>query len=190
MRFYKLRWFRLEKSLKSLQTEGTSFTFLEDVRKEAQEVCNTEEENDFRTIINYFHDRHVVLHFDDTSELDKIVVLDNQWLIDVFKMVITVRPLQDQVKGFEEHWTALEREGVLRYELVQHVWKHLTKNKAAIDGLLSLLEKFSLACRWTQPDDSEVCNGAFFLLYNFVGFIFMGNLLCSKNTNIVTFLIT
>ena len=108
-------------------------------------------------MINYFHDRHVVLHFIDTPELDRLVVLDAQWLIDICKMVITVKPWQCQKEAFRKHWQALEREGVLHIELVRHVWKDLIPEKETIVGLLLMLEKFSLVCRWIQPDGSEVC---------------------------------
>ena len=108
-------------------------------------------------MINYFHDRHVVLHFSDTPELDELVVLDAQWLIDICKMVITVTPVECQDKAFRKHWLALERKGVLHIELVRHVWKDHIPEKETIDGLLGMLEKFSLVCRWTQPDGLEVC---------------------------------
>ena len=100
----------------------------------------------------------MVLHFSDTPELDEVVVLDAQWLIDICKMVITVKPVECQEEAFRMHWQALEREGVLHLELVQHVWKHLIPEKETIAGLLLMLEKFSLVCRWTQPDGSEVCD--------------------------------
>ena len=107
--------------------------------------------------MNYFHDHHVVRHFSDTPELDQLVVLDAQWLIDICKMVITVKPVQCQDSAFRKHWQALEREGVLHLELVQHVWKDLIPEKDTITGLLLMLEKFSLVCQWTQPNGSEVC---------------------------------
>ena len=125
----------------------------------AQELCNVEEENDFRTVVNYFHDRHVVLHFSDMPELDHLVVLDSQWLIDICKMVITVKPWECQEEAFRKHWQTLEREGVLHLELVQHVWKDLIPEKETIAGLLLLLEKLGLVYRWTQPNGVEVCEG-------------------------------
>ena len=142
-----------------MQTVDTSYINLDVARRKAKELCNIEEENDFRTVINYFHDRHVVLHFSDMPELDRLVVLNAQWLIDICKMVITVTPLECQEEAFREHWQELERKGVLRIELVQHLWKKLIPEKETIVGLLLMLEKFSLVCRWTQLDESEVCHG-------------------------------
>ena len=46
----------------------------------------------FQTLLNFLHDKRILIHFNDTPELDKWLVLDPQWLIDVFRMVITVRP--------------------------------------------------------------------------------------------------
>ena len=126
---------------------------LEDVRNEAQK-CEIEDEGEFKAVIQFFHDRHVVIHF-DTPQLCKLVVLDHKWLINIFKEVITVKAWEEQ-KGFQEHWEELEKKGILHRELVQHVWKKLIPDKETIDQLLSLLEQFGLACHWTQPDNSEV----------------------------------
>ena len=116
-------------------------------------------------MINYFHDRHVVLHFSGTPELDRLVVLNAQWLIDICKMVITVTPLECQEEAFREHWQELERKGVLRIELVEHVWKDLIPEKETIVGLLHILERFGLVCQWTQSDGSKVCVNALASLF-------------------------
>ena len=51
-------------------------------------------------MLNLLHDQRVLIHFDDTPELNKIVILDPQWLIDVFKEVITIPPFK---KSKREH---------------------------------------------------------------------------------------
>ena len=140
----------MEKHLKELKEKYVS---LEDVRNEA-EKCEIEDEREFKAVIQFFHDRHVVIHF-DTPQLYKLVVLDHKWLIDTFKEVITVKAWEEQER-FEEHWKELENKGILHRELVQHMWANLIPDKETIDQLLSLLEHFGLACRWTQADNSEV----------------------------------
>ena len=140
----------MEKRLKDWKDKYVS---LEYVRNDAQK-CEIEDETEFKTVMQFFHDRHVVIHF-DTPQLYKLVVLDHKWLIDAFKEVITVKTWEEQ-EGFEDHWEELENKGILHRELVQHVWEKLIPNKETIDQLLSILEQFGLACRWTQPDNSEV----------------------------------
>ena len=140
----------MEKRLKDLKEKHVS---LEYVRNEAQR-CEIEDESEFKTVIQFFHDRHVVIHF-GTPQLRELVVLDHKWLIDTFKEVITVKAWELQ-EGFEGHWKELENKGILHRKLVQHVWANLIPDKETIDQLLSILEQFGLACRWTQPDNSEV----------------------------------
>ena len=141
----------MEKRLKDWKDKYVS---LEYVRNDAQ-LCEIDEA-EFETVIQFFHDRHVVIHF-DTPQLNNLVVLDHRWLINIFKEVITVKAWKEQ-EGFAKHWKKLEEEGILHRELVQHVWKKLYPilDEETIDQLLSLLEQFGLACRLTQPDNSEV----------------------------------
>ena len=67
------------------------------------------------------HDNRILIYFDDTPKLDTLVVLDPQWLIDVFKMVITVRPYNPQERKFEPLWDKLENEGILERKLLEQV---------------------------------------------------------------------
>ena len=51
-------------------------------------------------MLNLYHDLGTIIHFwgDKESEsLRNIVILDPQWLIDVFRKVITVKPDDEQV---------------------------------------------------------------------------------------------
>ena len=66
----------------------------------ALEVCGISTEEQFLTMLNLLHDQRVLIHFDDTPELNKIVILDPQWLIDVFKEVINIPPFK---KSKREH---------------------------------------------------------------------------------------
>ena len=59
-------------------------------------------------MLNLYHDLGVVIYFgeDDRNRGDKslsdIVILDPQWLINVFKGVITVKPNAEQVRQLFE----------------------------------------------------------------------------------------
>ncbi|XP_022800907.1 uncharacterized protein LOC111338655, partial [Stylophora pistillata] len=89
-----------------------------------------------------------------TPELNKMVVLDAQWLIDVFKEVITIRPFDSNEKKFEELWLRLENEGILEEPLLEHVWGSLYHKEDTCQGLIAIMEKFSLLCSWPFLDDS------------------------------------
>ena len=63
------------------------------------------DEHEFITMLNLCHDLGAVIYFGDDrirgdNSLSDIVILDPQWLIDVFKGVITVKPNADQVSQY------------------------------------------------------------------------------------------
>ena len=61
----------------------------------ASKVC-TINDNEIQTALNILLDLRVLIHFDDPPEFSELVFLDNQWLIDVFKNVITVRAFHEE----------------------------------------------------------------------------------------------
>ena len=91
-----------------------------------------------------------------TPELNKLVVLDPQWLIDVFKAVITVKPFHHQERGFKDMWSKLEGDGILENKLLQHTWGQMVEERPTFESLLEIMQKFSLLCSWTSSD--EPCN--------------------------------
>ena len=100
------------------------------------------------------HDNRILIYFDDTPKLDTLVVLDPQWLIDVFKMVITVRPYDPKESSFEPLWEKLQNEGILDEKLLQHVWADLFVDKETPESLIKIMEKFSLLCVWPSSNTS------------------------------------
>ena len=83
-----------------------------------------------------------------------MVVLDLQWLVDVFKMVITVRPYGYKEREFKELWRKLETTGILEEPLLEHVWGPLLKQRETSESLIAIMEKFSLLCPWPSSDAS------------------------------------
>ena len=55
------------------------------------EVCHIEDEEEVTAMLNFYHDLGVIVKHGRT------VVLQAQWLIDLFKQLITVRPLDEAV---------------------------------------------------------------------------------------------
>ena len=110
----------------------------------ASKVCYIND-SEIVTVLNFFHDLRVLIHFDDTPELSELVFLDIQWLIDVFKNVITVRAFREE-KNFAHLWKRLEIEGILEDELLKHVWNSLIPQRETHESLIAIMEKFSLLC--------------------------------------------
>ena len=139
-----VKWLRYEKALQIVQKGGHKCISLAQAKRIASEVCNINKDKEIITLLNFLHDLRILIHFDDTSELNNVVVLDPQWLIDVFKKVITVRPYDWNEEEFLNLWCKLETEGVLEEKLLEHVWGPLIRDKETSEGLIAIMEKFSL----------------------------------------------
>ena len=149
-----IKWLKFEKEMQAKKDEGNEWIFLEEAKEIAGKLCNVSEDEEFRTLLNFLHDQRVLIHFDDTPELNKMVVLDAQWLINVFKEVITIRPFDNKEKKFKELWFRLEKEGVLEEPLLEHVWGPLYRKEDTCQSLIAIMEKFSLLCSWPSSDGS------------------------------------
>jgi len=143
-----IKWLQFEKALHMLGQNEYKCISLEMAKDVASRMCNINEDKEFGTLMNYLHDLRALIHFDDSPELNKLVVLDPQWLIDVFKKVITVKPYDREEKRFVNLWCKLEREGILDEELLAHVWGPLFDNRETSESLIRIMEKFSLLCPW------------------------------------------
>ena len=105
-------------------------------------------------MLNLLHDQRVLIHFDDTPELNKIVILDPQWLVDVFKKVITIPPFKKSKREHREQWKKLEEKGILEKKLLNDLWDPLFDSRENFDvnSLINMMEKFGLLCPWPSSD--------------------------------------
>ena len=149
-----IKWLKFEKAIQATK-ESHKWIFYEKAKQIACDVCNVSDDAEFSTLLNFLHDQRILIHFDDTPELNKMVVLDAQWLIDVFKEVITIRPYDIKEKKFQDLWSRLEKEGILEESLLKHVWGPIYENEETCESLIAIMEKFSLLCPWPSSDGSS-----------------------------------
>ena len=149
-----IKWLKYEKALQMMRELEHKWIPIDRAKYVASEVCKINSDKEIRTLLNFLHDMRILIHFDDTPELNNLVVLDPQWLIDVFKKVITVKPYHSKEKKFEELWLKLETEGILEENLVKHAWGDLNHQKETFEGLIAIMEKFGLLCCLPSSDDS------------------------------------
>ena len=86
-----LRWFTFEKVAEALIAKGTYHINLDQLLAVTREVCRIDDQEELTTMLNFYHDLGVIVKHGHT------VVLQAQWLIDLFKQLITVRPFDDVV---------------------------------------------------------------------------------------------
>lgn len=133
------KWLRFEEALNDKKTKGQPFISLEEARRVARDKCGFDDDQQLFTLLNFLHDQRIFLHFDDTPELMDMVILDPQWLIDLFRKVITVKPYDPMADEhyLEELWAKLETDGILDNRLLQIVWGSFLKKEKAKASLLS-----------------------------------------------------
>ena len=107
-----IKWLKFEKALQAAKENLTEkkYISLELAKDNALNVCNIIDHKEFETLMNYLHDLRSLIHFDDNVHLSKVVILDPQWLVDVFKKVITVRPYDRKEEKFFERQSLRARE--------------------------------------------------------------------------------
>ena len=149
-----IKWLKYEKELQAMKECGKKWMGRDTAKTIASEACNIIDDQEFQTLLNFLHDKRILVHFSDTPELDKLVVLDPQWLIDVFKEVITVRPYNLKERKFETLWDKLENDGILEEKLLEHVWAPLIGDRETFESLIAIMEKFSLVCSWSSSEAS------------------------------------
>ena len=57
-----------------------------------RQVCHIDDKEELTAMLNFYHDLGVIVKHGHT------VVLQAQWLIDLFKRLITVRPFDEMVR--------------------------------------------------------------------------------------------
>ena len=96
-----LKWLKYEKVLRILSKEGYKWIPIGKARQIAVEECKIDDDEQFQTLLNFLHDQRVLIHFNESPELENMVVLSPQWLIDVFKEVITVKSCEHVEESVE-----------------------------------------------------------------------------------------
>ena len=150
---YPIKWLRFEKALQTKVNDGKKWISLEDTKQIASKMCHIEDDREFTTLLNFLHDQRILIHFDNNPLLNNMVILDPQWLVDLFTSVITVKPGPYEAKE-TELWRRLQTDGIMEYQLLELVWDALSIPKEIFPTLLEIMEKFSLLCPWPSSDAS------------------------------------
>eukprot|EP00057_Strongylocentrotus_purpuratus_P026010 XP_011680484.1 PREDICTED: probable serine/threonine-protein kinase roco11 [Strongylocentrotus purpuratus] len=105
------------------------------------------ERDELPTMLTFYHDLGNVVYYggieDQQSLLRDMVILNPQWLIDVFKQVITIVAPAKRDGIVSDAWTTLEEDGILEDRLIQHMWQGFLEQKEA---LVQLMANFDLIC--------------------------------------------
>ena len=112
-----VKWLRYENKLRKKHDKWIT---REEAKRIAFEDCGIREDDEFSTLLNFLHDQRIVIHFSGSPELERMVILDPQWLVDVLKNVITVRRFKHKEHSVKDLWLQLEETGILDEKLIDH----------------------------------------------------------------------
>ncbi|CAH1787734.1 unnamed protein product [Owenia fusiformis] len=108
------------------------------------------DEDSVRACLEFYHSVGDIIYFNEIN-LNDLVILDPQWLIDVFKSIITVPKFHRFAKGRNtldsNVWDKLDKYGVLQEQFIETVWKKLYADIAIhSDVMIELMQRFDLIC--------------------------------------------
>ena len=147
-----VKWLRYENKLRKKHDKWIT---LEEAKRIAFEDCEIQEDDEFSTLLNFLHDQRIVIHFRGSPELERMVILDPQWLVDVLKNVITVRRFKHTEHPVKDLWIQLEETGILDEKLIDHAWRDLLENQESRKSLIAIMERLSLLSLWPSSKDSK-----------------------------------
>ena len=98
--FCLFRWFKFEKVVEALVARQIYHRDLDQLVSVINDVCSIDDEEELTAMLNFYHDLGVIVKHGRT------VVLQAQWLIDLFKELITVKPYDELVSYFNRVFTS------------------------------------------------------------------------------------
>ena len=147
-----VKWLRYENKLRKKHDKWITH---EEAKRIAFEDCGIQEDDEFSTLLNFLHDQRIVIHFSGSPELERMVILDPQWLVDVLKNIITVTRFKHTEHPVRDLWIKLEDTGILDEKLIDHAWRDLPDDQGSHESLIAIMERLSLLSPWPSSKDSK-----------------------------------
>lgn len=135
-------------ALKNTRPMPPVLTF--DAYKKIAEACNLEKEDDILQASEFLYSLGQIVYFNEASSgLNQIVILDSQWLTQVFSTVISMK-------------NQYAKDGIMKPSYFPHIWKPPAYPESLHSFLLKILEKFEICYKldsegnllipWMLPD--------------------------------------
>ncbi|XP_041360166.1 uncharacterized protein LOC121376383 [Gigantopelta aegis] len=146
-----IKWLKFEQEIVQLADEGTNFATYDQMSEIAHnhDIISLDE---VQTMLEFYHALGVVIHYGalstPSSVLQDTVVLKPQWLIDMFKRIITTDEPHDKWNLLSDKWDELLETGVLEEPLIDKLWEDALGQKHL---LLKLMETFDLISERLPP---------------------------------------
>ncbi|XP_068754007.1 uncharacterized protein [Montipora capricornis] len=139
-----LRWFHFEKAVEALVAKSMYHVKLDWLLSVIKQLCHIDDEDETTAMLNFYHDLGVIVKHRRT------VVLQAQWLIDLFKQLITVPPFDEAVPKYRKYWKELQDTGILKPDLVDHVFSDFIKKGLRKQDILEMMELYGLIAKFSS----------------------------------------
>ena len=93
------------------------------------------------SVLNFYHELAVFLHYTQIESLSHCIIADPQWLIEQFGKLLAPKEFQQEVTN-QALWKPLQEKGILVQPLYEEVWRD---SHLKAQSLADLLEHFCLA---------------------------------------------
>ncbi|XP_071122491.1 uncharacterized protein [Mytilus edulis] len=146
---YPLKFIQLEKRLqeKKKVLPIISFQEIQNIAIDTPQPLNDEE---LRLFLEFHHEIRALVYFKD---LPSYIILDTQWLSDVFRCIVTAKKFSAISTRNRNKWKELYSRGKLHSEVLDDIFRKgesiFSKHK---DHILNVMEKFDIIIR---PNTSE-----------------------------------
>ncbi|XP_063417182.1 uncharacterized protein LOC134699513 [Mytilus trossulus] len=146
---YPLKFIQLEKRLqeKKKVLPIISFQEIQNIAIDTPQPLNDEE---LKLFLEFHHEIRALVYFND---LPSYIILDTQWLSDVFRCIVTAKKFSAISIRNENKWKELYSRGKLHSEVLDDIFRKsesiFSKHK---DHILNVMEKFDIIIR---PNTSE-----------------------------------
>ena len=148
-----LQWHRVEKEIIQQKWQRPKpFLFKESFRKDiVLPYCTFKKEDDFDELVYFLHSRGTIVYHELENDEEKggLVILDPQWLINIFCKIINVNPQENEPWSIETDRKELAEKGILSKRLIDYTCQDESVNSIK-DCLISLMDKFNLICHCRQ----------------------------------------
>ncbi|XP_066023738.1 uncharacterized protein [Pocillopora verrucosa] len=144
-----VRWFLFEKVIEALLAKQIYYRNLQQLEHYARKDCFMKDAKEFEAMISFYHSLGMIIKHRST------VVLKAQWLIDLFKQLITIPPFNEQTPLYAKYWQELEASGILSMEHVDHVFSSFITGGIVKADILDMMERFGLIARFSASPTDE-----------------------------------
>ncbi|XP_071959799.1 probable serine/threonine-protein kinase pats1 [Antedon mediterranea] len=135
-----LKWLNFLHEIEKLRAQNEHSITFKQVTKLASQ-CHITRQDQLFAMLHFHHDLGNIVYYGERdtpdSALNDIIIIIPQWLIFIFKLVITVKDPSDQ-KLLEKK---LDEEGLLEVRLLRRMWQDFLEK---VEALLELMQKFDL----------------------------------------------